>query len=192
MAKRVPARTKTEDSHELEHLQEEWRWFTTLGLILIILGTIAMIYCFFASKAAVVLFGILILAGGLAQIISAFWAGKWNGFLLNLLIGIVYVVVGLFMVDDIQHAVLVLSKLLAAFFIISGIFRIVAALSVQFAGWGWALLSGIVAVLLGILIYKGWPWTGEVIIGLFIGIEMIFNGWYWVMLGNELKERCEA
>ena len=49
-----------------------------------------------------------------------------------------------------------------------------------------------VAILLGVMIYKGWPDTGEVIIGLFIGIEMIFNGWYWVMLGSELKERSAA
>ena len=139
-----------------------------------------------------VLFGILILAGGIAQIISAFWAGKWNGFLLNLLIGIIYVVAGLFMVDDHQQAVLVLSALLAAFFIVGGIIRIIAALSIQFAGWGWALLSGVIALLLGVLIYKGWPYTGAMIIGLYIGIEMIFNGWYWVMLGSELKDRCEA
>ncbi len=192
MAKRAPARTNVKDTHELEHLQDDWKWFTTLGMVLIILGIIAVIYCFFASQAAVVLFGILILAGGIAQIISAFWAGKWNGFLLNLLIGIIYVVAGLFMVDDHQQAVLVLSALLAAFFIVGGIIRIIAALSMQFAGWGWALLSGVIALLLGVLIYKGWPYTGAMIIGLYIGIEMIFNGWYWVMLGSELKDRCEA
>ena len=78
MAKRAPARTNVKDTHELEHLQDDWKWFTTLGMVLIILGIIAVIYCFFASQAAVVLFGILILAGGIAQIISAFWAGKWN------------------------------------------------------------------------------------------------------------------
>ena len=96
------------------------------------------------------------------------------------------------MVDDHQQAVLVLSALLAAFFIVGGIIRIIAALSMQFAGWGWALLSGFIALLLGVLIYKGWPYTGAMIIGLYIGIEMIFNGWYWVMLGSELKDRCEA
>ena len=192
MAKRVPARAKSDDAHELYHLQDEWKWFSTLGVVLMVLGMISVIYCLFASQAAVVLFGVLILAGGVVQIVNALWAGKWSGFLLNLLVGIIYVIVGLFMVDDRQHAVLILSALLAAFFIVSGIFRIAAALSVQFPGWGWALLSGVVAILLGIMIYKGWPMTGKVIIGLFIGIEMIFNGWYWVMLGAELKERSTA
>ena len=192
MAKRVPARDQGDDAHELYHLQDEWKWFSTLGVILMILGLISVIYCIFASQAAVVLFGVLILAGGVVQIVNALWAGKWSGFLLNLLIGIIYVVVGLFMVDDREHAVLILSALIAAFFIVSGIFRIAAALSIQFPGWGWALLSGMIAILLGVMIYKGWPDTGEVIIGLFIGIEMIFNGWYWVMLGSELRERSTA
>lgn len=192
MAKRVPARDQVDDTHELYHLQDEWKWFSTLGVVLMILGLISVIYCIFASQAAVVLFGVLILAGGVVQIVNALWAGKWSGFLLNLLIGIIYVVVGLFMVDDREHAVLILSALIAAFFIVSGIFRIAAALSIQFPGWGWALLSGMIAILLGVMIYKGWPDTGEVIIGLFIGIEMIFNGWYWVMLGSELRERSTA
>ena len=192
MAKRVPARANGDDTHELYHLQDEWKWFSTLGVVLMTLGLIAVLYCWFASQAAVVLFGFLILAGGVVQIVNALWAGKWSGFLLNLLIGIIYVVVGLFMVDDREHAVLILSALLAAFFIVSGIFRIAAALAIQFPGWGWALLSGMIAILLGIMIYKGWPDTGEVIIGLFIGIEMIFNGWYWVMLGSELRERSIA
>ncbi len=192
MAKRVPARAEVDDTHELYHLQDEWKWFSTLGVVLMILGLISVLYCWFASEAAVVLFGVLILAGGVVQVVNALWAGKWSGFLLNLLIGIIYVVVGLFMVDDREHAVMILSALLAAFFIVSGIFRIAAALSIQFPGWGWALLSGMVAILLGVMIYKGWPDTGEVIIGLFIGIEMIFNGWYWVMLGSELKERSAA
>ena len=192
MAKRAPARDQVDDTHELYHLQDEWKWFSTLGVVLMILGLISVIYCIFASQAAVVLFGVLILAGGVVQIVNALWAGKWSGFLLNLLIGIIYVVVGLFMVDDREHAVLILSALIAAFFIVSGIFRIAAALSIQFPGWGWALLSGMIAILLGVMIYKGWPDTGEVIIGLFIGIEMIFNGWYWVMLGSELRERSTA
>ena len=192
MAKRVPASAKEDGTHELYHLQDEWKWFSTLGVVLMTLGLIAVFYCWFASQAAVVLFGVLILAGGVVQIVNALWAGKWSGFLLNLLIGIIYVVAGLFMVDDREHAILILSALLAAFFIVSGIFRIAAALAIQFPGWGWALLSGMIAILLGIMIYKGWPGTGEVIIGLFIGIEMIFNGWYWVMLGSELRERSIA
>ena len=56
MAKRAPARTNVKDTHELEHLQDDWKWFTTLGMVLIILGIIAVIYCFFASQSAVVLF----------------------------------------------------------------------------------------------------------------------------------------
>jgi uncharacterized membrane protein HdeD (DUF308 family) len=77
--------------------------------------------------------------------------------------------------------------ILAIFLIFAGIFRIVFALAERFTGWGWVLLNGAVTLLLGLLVYKQWPASGLWVIGLFIGIEMIFNGWAWVMLSFSLK-----
>ena len=76
---------------------------------------------------------------------------------------------------------------IAAFLIVSGIFRVATALSLQFNNWGWVLLNGTVSLLLGILIYRQWPTSGEWVIGLFVGIEMIFNGWTWIMVSLSLK-----
>jgi uncharacterized membrane protein HdeD (DUF308 family) len=69
----------------------------------------------------------------------------------------------------------------------SGVFRIVFALSERFAGWPWVLLNGAVTLMLGFLIYKQWPASGLWVIGLFVGIELIFNGWAWVMLALGLR-----
>ena len=174
--------------HELEHMKDDWWWFFLLGIALVILGTFAIGSAVFVSVAAVVLFGFLLLAGGIVQIVSSFWAGDWSGRLLHLLIGILYIVVGLMIVDAPEGALAAITLMMAAFFVVSGLFRIVAAMSVKFHDWGWALLSGIVSVLLGLLIYRGWPATGAWIIGLYIGIEMIFNGWWWIMLSWGLKK----
>jgi len=182
----------TGGAHELGHLQKEWKWFFILGLALIFLGTIALGSCYFVTMVTVVMFGVLILMGGIAQVISAFWAGKWSGFLLHLLIGILYIIAGFIIVDAPDKSAALLTLVMAAFFFVSGIFRIVTALSLRIPGWGWVLLNGIVTLLLGILIYKGWPATGESIIGLFVGIELIFNGWYWVMMGLGLKNAGEG
>jgi uncharacterized membrane protein HdeD (DUF308 family) len=76
-----------------------------------------------------------------------------------------------------------LTLLIAMFLIFGGIFRIVASISVRYPNWGWILLHGVVNVVLGIMIWREWPVSGLWIIGLFLGIELIFNGWSLVMLG---------
>ena len=81
-----------------------------------------------------------------------------------------------------------MTLIIAIFLIISGIFRIVSALSERFTGWGWVLLNGGVSLLLGLLIYKQWPLSGLWVIGLFVGIDLIFNGWAWIMLSLAMRK----
>jgi uncharacterized membrane protein HdeD (DUF308 family) len=104
-----------------------------------------------------------------------------------MLIGILYVVVGYTLVDKPVQQAVILALILAAFLIVSGIFRIVAALALRFHNWGWVLLNGMISVVLGVMINKGWPETSLFIIGLFVGIEMLFNGIAWVMFSLALR-----
>ena len=114
-----------------------------------------------------------------------------TGFLLQLLIGIFYIVVSVLILDTPVASTMALTLLIAAFLVVSGIFRIVSALTLKFPGWGWQMLSGVVTMILGVLITKvlkqddgaGGLW----VIGLFVGIEMIFNGWTWIMLSLEVR-----
>jgi uncharacterized membrane protein HdeD (DUF308 family) len=80
-------------------------------------------------------------------------------------------------------AVLALTLMMIAFFLVAGIFRIVAASTIRF-GNRWSIFaSGVISLLLGILLWIGWPAAAFWVIGLFIGIELIFNGWSTIMLG---------
>ena len=85
-----------------------------------------------------------------------------------------------------------LTKFIAIFLIVSGVFRIVSALFVRFQDWGWVLLNGGVTLLLGIIINRQLPEAALWVIGLFIGIEMIFNGWAWIMLAFGLRAVAKA
>jgi uncharacterized membrane protein HdeD (DUF308 family) len=127
------------------------------------------------------------IAGGIAEIINSFHAGRWSGTLIHLLLGVLYAVVGLMIVDQPEGAAVRLTLLIALFLIVSGIFRIVFAISERFTGWGWVLLNGGVTLLLGMMIYKQWPSSSLWVIGLFIGIDLIFNGWAWIMLSMGLR-----
>jgi uncharacterized membrane protein HdeD (DUF308 family) len=179
-------------THELAHLQKQWWCLLSLGIALVVMGTIAIGAAPFISAVTVVFFGVLLLIGGISQVISSFWAGKWSGMMVQLLIGILYSVLGLLIIDSPVESAVALTLMIAAVFIISGIFRIVAAMTQKFHDWGWVMLNGVITLLLGILIYRGWPVSGLWLIGLFVGIEMVLNGWFWVMLGIGLRRFGKA
>ncbi len=189
----------TSDS-PLQHFAEDrrglkagWFWFLLLGIGLLALG-IAAISSFFAAVmttvVAVTVLGILILIGGVVQVISAFWSPKWSGLVVTLMLGILYIVVGFMLLDAPIAAAAGLTLLLAVFLIVSGVFRITAALAMRFRHWGLYLLNGAVSLILGVLIWKlmlddkaAYLW----VIGIFVGIEMLFAGAGWVAFALAVK-----
>jgi uncharacterized membrane protein HdeD (DUF308 family) len=179
---------------ELQRLSSYWRWFFALGVALVVLGTFAIGWACVATItiAATWLFGFIMLASGIAEILNAIWAGRWSGMLVHLLIGVLYALVGFLIVDQPENSAIQLTLMIAIFLIVSGIFRIVFAIGEQFTGWGWVLLNGVVTLLLGMLIYKQWPASGLWVIGLFVGIDLIFNGWAWIMLSLGLRKTAAS
>ena len=173
--------------HELHPLRDQWWCFLLLGVGLVVLGSICIVEPLVPSLASVIFLGFLLLAGGIIQIVSSVWAGRWSGTLLHILIGVLYLVVGYMVIDAPGLSLLVLTKFIAIFLIIGGVFRIVSALMVRFHHWGWVLLNGGVTLFLGIVINRQLPEAALWVIGLFIGIEMIFNGWAWIMMALGLR-----
>lgn len=176
--------------HELQSLQQQWWCFLLLGISLIVLGSIAIADPFitaFTTFAMVLIMGFLLLAAGITQIVSSFWAGKWAGMLMHLLIGVLYCVVGYMIIDKPDVGMIVITKFIAIFLIVSGLIRIVAALVERFHDWGWVLVNGAITLILGLVINRQLPEASLWLIGLFVGIEMIFNGWAWVMLSLGLR-----
>lgn len=166
----------------LETLRKNWGWFLLLGIGLIILGILAIGASTVTTIVSIIFLGSLLLIGGILQIIYSFWAHQWSGFFLSLLIGILYTLLGISFLHHPEMGALTITLLLAAFFIVAGIFRIVYASTIRFENWGWVVLSGIITLLLGILIWSQWPVSGLWVIGLFIGIDLLFYGWTWVVL----------
>jgi uncharacterized membrane protein HdeD (DUF308 family) len=163
-------------------LHRNWGWVLALGLVSIILGTVALGWSVLATLASVILLGWILLVAGVLEAVHAFWQRKWGGFFLYLLNGILSVVVGLMLVGNPAASAVVLTLLLAMFFMVGGIFRIIASLVMRFPSWGWRLFNGLISLLLGILIWSQWPVSGLWVIGLFVGIDLIFSGWCNVML----------
>jgi uncharacterized membrane protein HdeD (DUF308 family) len=178
--------------HELEAIRGQWVWLLALGIVLVVVGTLAIGAPFIASLATALTIGALLLVGGAAQLVGSFWTRDWSGFFLMFLMGVLYIVVGLLFLEQPVSALEALTLLLACALIVSGIFRIVGSLMSRFPQWGWVLVGGVINLLLGIMIWRQWPFTGLWVIGLFVGIDMIFNGWTWVMLALRLKSLPRA
>ena len=173
--------------HELQAIRGKWIWLVVLGVSLIVLGTILLGSPVSATLATVTTLGVLILLGGGAEIVGAFWCREWSGFFLALLSGILGVVLGLMLLGNPIQGGITLTILLASFLFVGGIFKVAAAIAHRFDGWGWLLLSGAIDLVLGVLIWRELPMSGLTIIGVLVGISLIFRGISWLMVGFALK-----
>jgi uncharacterized membrane protein HdeD (DUF308 family) len=178
-------------------LRRNWGWLLAWGVALIVVGLIAIGFSFSATLGTVVAFGVLAIVGGGAEIVSSFWARKWGGLVLKLLAGVLYIVVGLLMIAHPVGAAAGLTLMIAAALMVSGLLRIIVAVMHRFSGWPWVVLNGVITLVLGVMIWRQWPESALWVIGLFLGIDLLFSGWSWVMLalavrsvpaiGNELR-----
>ncbi len=171
----------------LDALRGNWFWFGILGASLVVLGTVVLGSAVIASLAAAAAIGVLLLLGGAAEAVGAFWCRGWNGFFLELLSGVLSIVVGLSFLRAPVGAPAALMLLSACFLMVGGIFKIVAAVSYRFAARGWSLAGGIIDVLRGLMMRQEWPASGLWVIDLFVGINLLFRGVNWIALGLALR-----
>jgi uncharacterized membrane protein HdeD (DUF308 family) len=181
----IPATSVNND--ERESLRAQWWLFLVLGLVSVIVGFIALSSAFASTMASVMVFGVLLMIAGVAEVIHAVMVRKLSGFALHLLAAALYLLVGLFMLEDPIQAAAVLTLLLAASFLVGGVLRIVFSLAVRFPAWPWVVFNGVVDLLLGVFILNRWPESSLWVIGLFIGVDLIVHGWSWVILALSVR-----
>ena len=146
-----------------------WQLFLAQGVIMVILGVLAVIWPGISTLAVDIYVGWLFLLSGIVGIASMFLAQNVQAFLWSLLTAALSLFVGIVLLWHPVEGAVSLTLVLIAFFIVEGVFQIVASLSYRdvFPGqWGWMLASGIVDLLLAGLIIKGWPSTAAWALGL--------------------------
>jgi uncharacterized membrane protein HdeD (DUF308 family) len=169
-------------------LGRHWWLHVALGLLSVVVGFLAISSKFIATLLSVRVFGWLLLIAGITEVFHALMVRQLRAFALHLLAAVLYLLTGLFMLEDPVRAAAVLTLLLAASFLVGGFLRVVFSLAVRFPAWSWVLLNGMVDLLLGVLIWNGWPETSLWVIGLFVGIDLIFHGFGWMMLGLGVRK----
>lgn len=175
---------------KLVNLGKNWGFFLAWGVALLLLGILAISYSTFTTLVSVMTFGFFLLFAGVLVIIDSFhfWKGKGGSFFLQLLMGLLYLIVGLSFIFSPMLGSLSLTFLMGTLFLILGIYRIFGSWSFGLPGKGWILFSGLITLLLGILILTGWPITATYIIGLFLGIDLLFLGMNYIMMAFAVRK----
>jgi len=165
-----------------------WGWFLAFGIGLMLLGIAAIIRSVKATVISMSFFGWLLLIAAGIETAQAILVGKWAGFFLHLLAAVLFGVTGALFVWKPMISAEVSTLFMAMFFLMAGLFQLVSALVIHLPGWGWYTLDGIVTFVLGILILAEWPVSALWVIGLFVGISLVFYGWAWIALALCLRQ----
>ncbi len=173
---------------ELEPLRAKWGWIVALGAVYVLAGLIALGSVVTATAVSVFVVGIMMLIAGVAEVIHAFQIKNWGYFLLWLALGVLYIVAGLVTFQNPLLAAAVLTLLLGAALVASGIMRVVLAFGMkEKTPWIWVALSGAVTLILGLVILGHWPVSSLYILGLFLGIDLVLAGTGWIGVGLALR-----
>jgi len=171
----------------VDEVREHSTWFLVMGIALIVIGTIAMSSAVVMTIVSVLFLGWLLIFGGLFEVIHGFARRRWSGFFVNLLGGVLYAVAGIAIVSNPHVAAITLTLLIAMILIAAGAFRLFIAFATPMHHRGWLIFNGAISILLGVSIWDSWPLSGLWVIGLFVGIDMIFDGWTEVMLALSVR-----
>ena len=164
-----------------------WGWFLAFGICLLLLGVVAVARSVTATIVSMLFFGWLLVLACIIEVTQAILVGHWVGFFHHLVAAILFGVTGFLIVTRPLLGAEVATILMAVFFLISGLFQFVGSWWVALPGWGWQAVDGIIAFVLGLFVLAQWPASGLWVIGLFIGIDLIFYGVAWIALALGLR-----
>jgi len=162
-----------------QSIREHWGLFLAEGIILVVLGLLAIIVPPIATIAVTIFLGWLFLISGIVGLVTTFWARHAPGFWWSLLSAVLAIAAGIVLLGWPLPGAVSLTLLLIAFFIIEGVLSILYAIEhkKELSGrWGWMLISGIIDLILAAIIWGGLPGTAAWALGLLVGINMLFGG----------------
>ena len=163
-------------------------WSIVLGILMIIAGIIAMLAPWEAGLVITLVVGWSAIFNGVVQIIYGFRThGGWH-VLLEVILGIIYIVAGIYLLMHPRVGLLALTLFLASFLLVYGIFALFLAFRMRpHRGWGWVLFDAIITILLGVLIWFHWPFNSDWVVGTLFGISIFVSGITRLMMSLALR-----
>ena len=176
-------------------VRRHWVLFLCEGILLVVLGILALLAPVMASVAATVFFGWILFLSGLLGLISTIRARRAPGVWWSLVSALIVLAAGVLLLGWPVLGALSLTAVLIAFLFAEGIVSIMYALEHRNAlsgRWGWMLASGIIDVTLAVLLILGLPGTALWALGLILGINLIFGGWALIFMALHARPTSTA
>jgi len=169
--------TGSEPTVPMPGLEASWRALEIAGAVIALLGVLGILFPFVTGLSISLLLGGLLVVGGLVHIAHAFRARGWKGFAGQALLAVVYTLAGLSLLANPVLGLTTLTLLLIVYFVLSGLVEAVIGLQIRdSSGWAWAVASGVLSVVLGGLLWLGFPGTAAWALGLVFGINLLSTG----------------
>jgi len=167
-------------------------YLTWMGIALIVLGLLAIAAPAFAGEAVMVVIGIILLVSGIFEFGRGWREDAWSGKILAFVLGVLMALCGLAVLSRPLFSLAIFTLMLAMFFVVEGIWKIVISFSYRPAtGWLAMLASGVLGFLLGFLIWRQWPLSGIWAVGVLIGVDLLMTGISMVALALTVKRIAE-
>ena len=160
----------------MEEVRKSWMWFLVAGTVLMLLGAACIVKSQTATTFSILALGWVLAISGVVWLVGAFQTWTWGGFFVYLLNAIIRGVTGYLLIRHPDAGAEGVTMVLAALFIVSGLFRSIVAGKIQFPRWGWTVFAGLVSVALGVYLLATWASTSTFFLGLAIGIDLVFDG----------------
>ena len=178
MSEITPPDLKALQQKMSEELAKHWKMFLFQGILMCLLGIVAIGTPQLATLAVEIFIGWLLLVGGVVRIFTLFRAPKLPGSFWSIITAVLLIAIGLLLVMQPLKGTLTLTMLLIALFIFQGLASVIIAFQFRehLKTWGWTLFSGVVDLVLAYMIWKGWPDSATWAIGLLVGINLLFGG----------------
>ena len=168
-------------------LRHHWGWFLAFGVLTAALGVVALSTVVLSTIASVVILGVFMIVAGAVEVAvgmrarGAGWKATW------VVVGLLYILSGAFALAQPLMAATVFTLFIGAALLATGVVRVVAGFGMTHGPKGMVILAGIVTALLGILIVAGWPASSLVVLGTFLGIDLLFYGATWIAFALRLR-----
>lgn len=160
----------------IEEMRKSWGWILSLGILLVILGTVCVIGNVSATFASVLVFGWLLMLSSVLGVVHGFRAHRWKGSRLPLLTALLRGIVGFLMILFPLAGAATLTLILACLLVVGGLFRAIGSGMLKFPRWGWSMFSGILSLALGIMLLAQMPVSSLWFLGFAVGLDLIFDG----------------
>ena len=164
------------ENPETARLSRDFGWLAALGVILVFAGLVGLIYTGVATLTSMILFGWLLLIGGVVGLLHAVQARGSNFFWLGVVVAALNIAAGVVVIVRPEAAAAALTMFAALLFLTGGVFRLAGSLVVRGPQFGWTLVQGAFGLLLGILVLASWPSSSKYVIGCFFSLALLFDG----------------